>query len=308
MATKCISLVRGRVARFTRLDACGRPIYGPESQVVTEGFVSVAYTANVDEGEEINVTNAAGKRCVYEAAKPSFLGYTVEISFCNVDPDLFAMATGQRTLTDANGDVVGFTMDTAVDASESAFALEVWAGAPTEGGCAEGAQGSYGYVLLPFVQGGIVGDFTIENDAVTFTISQASTKDGNSWGVGPYNVTLGVGGVEQPLFDPVTSTEALAMLITGMAPPEPECGARPLLEADGEALTSVTATPTLLSVEFAPDPTGADPFWIDFGDGTWEYSEDGSALTHVYDAAGTYTFVAYRGTSSFEGTVTVTEA
>jgi hypothetical protein len=306
MATKCISLVRGRRARFTRLDACGRPVYGPESQVVTEGFVSVSYTANVDEGEEISLPNAAGKRCVYEPAVPSFLGYTVEVAFCNVDPDLFAMATGQRTLTDANGDVVGFTMDTSVDTSQSAFALEVWAGAPTSGGCAEGSEGSYGYVLLPFVQGGIVGDFTIENDAVTFTISQAATRDGNGWGVGPYDVVLGVGGTPQPLFEPVVSTEALVMLITGMAPPDPECGARPLLEPEGAALTGVTTTPTGLSVEFEPEPVGVDPFWIDFGDGEWDYSEDGSALTHVYEEAGTYTFVAYRGTSTFEDSVTVT--
>lgn len=306
MATKCISLVRGRVARFTRLDACGRPVYGPESQVVTEGFISVAYTANIDEGEEINVPNAAGKRCVYEPANPSLLGYTVEITFCNVDPDLFALATGQRTLTDAFGDVIGFTMDTAVDPSESAFALEVWAGAPTDGACAEGATGSYGYVLLPFVSGGVAGDFTIENDAVTFTIANASTKDGNAWGTGPYEVVLGAGGVPQALFEDVTSTEALVMLITGMAPPEPECGARPLLEMTGEALTDVTTTPTDLSVEFDPTPAGTDPWWIDFGDGTWDYSSDGLAITHLYEEAGTYSFVAYRGTSTFEDSVTVT--
>lgn len=306
MATKCISLVQGRVARFTRLDACGRPIYGDDSVVTTEGFISVTYTANIDEGEEISLPNASGKRCVYVPAKPSLLGYTVEIAFCQVDPDLFAMATGQRVLTDANGDVVGFTVDTSVDTSESAFALEVWAGAPTSGGCEEGAEGSFGYVLLPFVSGGVIGDFTIENDAVTFTVSNASTKDGNAWGSGPYNVMLGVGGVPSPLADPLTATEALAMLIVGVAPPEPECGARPLLEADGAALTDVTATPTGLSVLFAPDPTGADAWWIDFGDGTWDYEGTGASITHVYEAAGTYTFVAYRGTTSVEGTVTVT--
>lgn len=308
MVTKCISLVQGRVARFTRLDACGRPVYGENGQVVTEGFVSIAYTANVDEGEEINLPNAAGKRCVYVPAKPSFLGYTVEITFCQVDPDLFAMATGQRVLTDYNGDVIGFTMNTAVDTADSAFALEVWSGAPTSGGCSDDAEGNFGYTVMPFVQGGIVGDYTIENDAVTFTISQAATKDGNAWGVGPYNVVLGAGGVPSPLFDPLEPTEPWALLITGLTPPEPECGARPLLELDGAALTSVTATPTLLSVEFEPTPSGADPWWIDFGDGTWDYQADGTAITHVYEAAGTYTYVAYRGGSSYESTVTVAAA
>lgn len=306
MATKCISLVRGRVARFTLLDACGRPVYGEASQVTTAGFVSVTYTANTDEGEEINVPNAAGETCVREPAVPKFLGYTVEVAFCQVDPDLFALATGQRTVTDANGDVVGFTMDTSVSAADHFFALEVWAGAPTTGACDVGAQGNYGYVLLPFLQAGIVGDFTIENDAVTFTLTAAATKDGNGWGVGPYNVVMSAANAPQPLWEPLSPTEHMLTVITGVAPPEAECGARPLLEADAAAITGVTATPTELSVSFTPTPVGTDPWWVDFGDGTWDFNGAGTEIVHEYEAAGTYTYVAYRGTSSYTGTVTVT--
>lgn len=307
MATKCITLVRGRSARFTRVDACGRPVYGEASTVTTEGFISIAYTANTDEGEEINVTNAAGKTCVRVPAVPKFLGYTAEITFCQVDPDIFAMATGQEVEYDAFGDAVGFSMDTQVSAADHYFALEVWAGSPTtDGACAEGAEGQYGYVLMPFFQAGIVGDFTIENAEVTFTISQAATKDGNAWGVGPYDVVLGLTGEPQPLWQPLKPTQHMRTIITGVAPPEAECGARPLLPADDAALTGVTATPTGLSVAFAPTPVGTDPWWIDFGDGTWDYEGAGTSITHEYDAAGTYSFIAYRGSSSFTGTVTVT--
>lgn len=309
MATKCTSLVRGRAARFTRLDACGRPIYGDASVVTTKGIVSVAYTANTDDGEEINVPNFAGETCVREPAVPKFLGYTAEITFCQVDPDLFALATGQRVVTDAFGDVVGFTMDSAVSAADNAFALEVWAGAPGGGACAtEGATGSYGYVLLPFVQAGIIGDFTIENSEVTFTISGAATKDGNTWGVGPYDVVLGLGSTATTLPEPLKATDHLLMIQTGVAPPQAECGARPLLDADGAALTSVTATPTALSVLFAPTPVGTDPWWVDFGDGVWDYDGAGTSITHVYAAAGTYNFTAFRGTSTFTGSVTVAGA
>lgn len=307
MVTRCASYVRGRVLRVTRLDACGRVVYGPDSVVTSAGFVSVAYTANIDDGEEINLPNANGDRCVYVPAKPSFLGYTAEITFCNVDPDLFAMMTGQRVVTDAFGDVVGFTMDTAVSSDDSAFALEVWAGSPTTTGCAEGATGNFGYVLLPFLQGGVVGDFTIENAEVTFTISNASTKDGNAWGVGPYNVVLGADSLPAPLPDPLTPTEHLYFVQTGVAPPEPECGARPLLDPDADALTDVTDTPTGLSVEFSPTPASADPWWIDFGDGTWDYQANGTAITHVYAATGSYDWIAYRNDSTVTGTVAVTE-
>lgn len=306
MATKCASFLRGRRMRVTRLDACGRPIYGPESVVSTKGFISIAYTAVTDEGEEINVPNASGETCIREPATPKFLGYTVEVTFCQVDPDLFAMMTGQRVLEDANGDVVGFSMDTAVNAADSAFSLEAWAGSPATGGCAEGAEGNFGYILLPFLQGGIVGDFTLENAEVTFTVSGAATKDGNAWGVGPYDVVNGIGGTPQPLFEAVKTTEHLILLLTGVAPPEAECGARPLLDPEGAALTSVTATATGLSVEFAPVPVGTDPWWINFGDGQWDYEAAGTEITHVYDAQGTYSFTAYRGTSEFTGSVVVT--
>lgn len=307
MVTKCASYVRGRAMRVTRLDACGRPVYGDCSTVTTRGFVSVGYTANIDEGEEINVPNAAGERCIYEPATPTLLGYTVEVTFCNVDPDLFSMMTGQRVVTDAFGDVVGFAMDTSVNASDSAFALEVWAGAPGAGACAtEGSTGTYGYILLPFLQGGVVGDFTIENAEVTFTISNATTRDGNAWGVGPYDVVVGVGSLPAPLPDPLTTTDHMYVIQTGIAPPEAECGCRPLLDPTDAAITDVTTDATLLSVDFDPVPAGTDPWWIDFGDGTWDYSATGGTITHEYEAAGTYTFVAYRGTTSVTDTVTVT--
>jgi hypothetical protein len=304
MVTRCASYVRGRMMRATLLDDCGNPVYGDESSVTSKGFVSVAYTANIDDGTEINLPNAGGERCVYAAAVPAFLSYTVEITFCNVDPDLYAMLTGQRVLTDALGDVVGFSMNSDVSALDSSFALEVWAGS-TGNACVSGATGNYGYVLLPFVQGGVLGDFTIENDAVTFTISNATTRDGNMWGVGPYNVVLGVGSVPAQLADPLLANDHLILLMTGQAPPTAECGARPLLDPTDAELTSVTPTPTLLSVSFAPTPAGADPWWIDFGDGTWDYEASGGAIVHVYPAAGTYTYTAYRGLSSFTDTVTV---
>lgn len=305
MVTRCASYVRGRVLRVTRLDACGRVVYGPDSVVTSAGFVSVAYTANIDDGEEINLPNANGDRCVYVPAKPSFLGYTAEITFCNVDPDLFAMMTGQRVVTDAFGDVVGFTMDTAVSSDDSAFALEVWAGSPSTTGCVEGSEGTFGYVLLPFLQGGVVGDFTIENAEVTFTISNAATKDGNAWGVGPYDVVLGADSLPTTLPDPLTTTEHLYFSQTGVAPPEALCGARPLLDPDADALTDVTDVATGLSVLFTPVPASSDPWWIDFGDGTWDYEATGIAMTHVYETEGSYDWIAYRNDSVVEGTVTV---
>lgn len=305
MVTRCGSYVRGRMLRATRLDSCGRVVYGPDSVVTSKGFVSVAYTANIDEGEEINVPDASGERCIYVPANPSLLGYTVEITFCNVDPDLFALMTGQRVVTDAFGVVVGFTMDTAVSSQDQAFALEVWAGAPSTAGCENGAEGNFGYILLPFLQGGVVGDFTIENAEVAFTISNAATKDGNAWGVGPYDVVLDAMSAPSPLLAPLTTTDHLLFIQTGVAPPEALCGARPLLDPTDDPLEAVDTTIDGLEVTFTPSPSSGDPWWMDFGDETWDYSADGGDLVHTYVEAGTYSWTAYRNDSIVEGDVTV---
>lgn len=207
--TKCLSLVKGRRIRVTRLDGCGRPIYGDDSQVVSKGFISVAFTANTTESDEINQTNAAGEVCVYEASVTSLVGYGVEIAFCNVDPELLALVTGQNVVVGADGStVVGFDVDTKIGLENSNFALELWAGSPTGDACATGAaQGSFGYLLLPFLNGGILGDFTVENGAVTFTVTGANTKEGNSWGVGPHrDVMLTASGVNEVQRATITGT------------------------------------------------------------------------------------------------------
>src|SRR5580765_5791724 len=144
-------LVRGRTMRVTAVDGCCAPVYGPDSQVVTEGFVSVALTANINEPEEILVTNAAGKTCVRDPGEAEFQGYSVEITFCEVSPCLFSIVTGQPNVVDANGDVVGFRMNSDISLAGSGFALEVWMGVP--GVACSGEAGAYGYLLLPCLQG-----------------------------------------------------------------------------------------------------------------------------------------------------------
>lgn len=295
-ATKCLSLVKGRRIRITALDSCGRPIYGDDSQVVSKGFISVAFTANTTESDEINVTNAAGEVCVYEASVTSLVGYGIEIQFCEVDPELFALVTGQPVVLAADGTtVIGFDVDTKIGLENSNFALELWAGSPTGDACAtEGAQGSFGYLLLPFLSGGILGDFTVENGSITFTLTGANTKEGNSWGVGPYNVMLNNAGtpVPAPMATPVSSTTALRTMIVDVAPPAEECGARPLLDPSLPALTSIAGVETDLEVAFTTTPASTGPVWYDFGDGSWDYVAAPGATTHEYATAGTYTVSA----------------
>ena len=197
MAGKCFSLVRGRAMRVTRLDGCGTPVVGPSSTVVSDGFIQVALTANVDEGTTISVQNAAGKTCVLDEPCPTFTGYDVEVQFCQVDPDLYAMMTAQEVVLDASSNSVGFGIDSDADACGAGFALELWSNVPAAVCEAGATAGQFGYFLIPFLRGGVLGDFTIGNDAVNFTLSGAKSRDGNQWGVGPYNVVSGTGGTSE---------------------------------------------------------------------------------------------------------------
>jgi hypothetical protein len=305
MVTKSTSYVRGRTMRVTRSDACGRVVYGEDSSVVTGGFVSVAYTANTTESEEISVTNAAGDICVFEPSEVKVSGYSVEVVFCDVDPDVFTLITGQESYLDAFGNVVGFTVDTSISLDGSGFGLEVWMGAANVDACAVGGTGKYGYLLLPYLKGGILGDFTVENGGINFTITGASTRDGNAWAKGPYNVQLTNLSVPGPLVTALTATQHLLLIQTEVAPPTPAIGARPVMDPAATAITSVTTSKAGLVVTFTFVGGTATPVYIDFGDGTWDWAPSAvPTIAHTYAANGTYT--AKATTNGVVRTVVVT--
>lgn len=309
--TKKGAFVKGRRLRVTRLDACGRPVYGDDAVVVSKGFISVAFTANTTETDEIRVTNANGETLAYEASVQELAGYGLELVFGEVDPELFSLVTGQEVVLDADGNPVGIDVDTKVNLNGQGFALEVWAGVPSGDACSdEQAEGSYGYLLVPFLQGGILGDFTVENGGINFTITGANTKDGNAWGKGPHNdVQLnGPAGsrVAGPLVEAVKPTVALRSMFTQVAPPEPTIGSRPLLDPTAPAITSVSATGSGMTRALAvvPDVGADDGVWYEFGDDTWDYVLGGDA-SHTYATPGTYTVTANSNGVLRSTTVTV---
>lgn len=302
------SFLRGRRIRVTRLDECFRPVYGEDSVAVTKGFVSVAYTANTIDSDEINQTNASGEVCIYEPSQPSLTGYGVEIVFCEVDPEVFSLITGQEVYLDEDGNAIGFSVGTDIDIADSRFAFELWMGTKGSDTCSDPtAQGNYGYLLLPALQGGIVGGFTVENGAVNFTITGATTRDGNQWGKGPFNVMM-VGGQPAPLLTALNPKKHLLLIGTTVAPPEPYAGTRPLLDPDATPITAVVAAEGTSPMEAAITFTGAStaPVHVEFGDGTWDYVEPGTAgVTHVYAANGTYTVRASSNGTWVQSSVTI---
>lgn len=296
MQSKKTSFLRGKRMRATRVDRAGRPIIGDGNAVVTKGMITVAYTTITEEGEAISLTNSNGETCVSEPATPSFNGFSVEATFCDVDFALFNLLTGQELIFDENNVAIGITEATNVDMTAVNFALEMWLGS------ANGME--YGYVLTPFLSGGVVGDFTIENAAITFTVTGMKTKNGSGWGAGPYAVEMLKSGTASALRVPLKAWDHRKIMVTSVAPPEVYAGSVPVLDPTAAALTAVAATVTGKVAALAPTPAGPGVVFYDFGDGTWDAAETG-AYSKTYVNPGKYTVIARRGLTSKTTTVVI---
>lgn len=212
--------------RATKVDSCGAPVESACSTVVTDGFISVEFSPEIEEGEEITVKKANGASCITDQGCPYIKWFNAEITFCQVDPDLFSFMTGYDLVLNYAGDTVGNRVGQDVQC-ESGIALELWTDIPGQVCSTTGAK-KYGYFLLPFLKNGIIGDFTIENDALNLTIN-ARTEIGSLWGTGPYNVDpINVANVAGPLLTPIGPKQMLDMHVTTIAPPAAVCGCQAL--------------------------------------------------------------------------------
>lgn len=227
MATQCYAQVRGSVIRVTRVDACGNPDPGSAAVVVSKRVSTVSIEEVTDEGTNIRERNFGDELCIVDDAFTQVIGYTADITLCGVDPDLVSLITGQPIVTNAAGDIVGFDASTDIDLDSFGFALEVWSRIANSA-CAPGGNRPWGYTVFPFLKGGRLGGFSFENGAVQFTLSGAQTRDGNGWGVGPFDVDRDISDAPAPLNTPLgTNTHYRNVLVT-LDPPAATCGATAL--------------------------------------------------------------------------------
>jgi len=202
-------------------------VAGPCSTVVTDGFVSIEFSPEIAEGEDIEVRKADGTLCVSDQGCPELKWIELEAEFCLVDPDLFSMFTGYETVMDWEGNAVGTRVSSEVEC-DAGVALELWTDIPGQV-CGTTAAKPWGYFLLPWIKNGIISDFTIENDATTFTLT-GRTQAGSLWGVGPYDVDA-TDATNKPgkLLTPIGPTDHMDMHLSTVAPPPAVCGCQELV-------------------------------------------------------------------------------
>lgn len=224
MPTKCYAQVRGSVIRVTRLDSCGNPEPGTSAVVVSKRISTVTIDEVTEEGTNIRERNFGDELCIVDDAFTQILGYTADIALCGVDPDLIGILTGQPVVTNAAGDVVGFDATTDIDLDSFGFSLEVWSRIAGTA-CDPSGNRPWGYTVFPFLKGGRIGGFSFENGAVQFTISGAQTRDGNGWGVGPFDVDRDENGDPAPLNEALTPNTHYRNILVTLDPPPANCGA-----------------------------------------------------------------------------------
>ena len=230
VAAVCTPFAQGRRMRVTRLDNCGNPnTTDPCGQVVSSGFVQVSVSSEVVAGVQIEPLNANGDLCFQIRSADQFARHALQIDFCDVDPTLMGIVTHTNPVFGYDGTVVGF--ETLQGGATEFYALEVWMGVPgTE--CPpeeENPVDSLGYVLFPYVVPGALGDFTIANDAITFSVS-GFTRGGGNWGTGPYDVVAqDAANVAGPLIDPITADVHAHIQWTSIPAPAAFCGCEEII-------------------------------------------------------------------------------
>lgn len=222
--------ILGKRLRITKLDECGNPSAPGECGfVVTKGFISLSLSSDVESGNEIVTRTADGDLCVNERMADSFKRFTMEITWCGVDPCVLDLVTNAQPYTGATAtDILGMTVPEGK--VEGRFALELWTGLSGQA-CEPGVEEASGYLLLPFVNAGVLGDLEVNGEnAVDFSLTGAFTRGGNAWGTGPFDVVGDATGIPGPLPTAVDPLDHLLLISTDVAPP-------PLPADDGECCT-----------------------------------------------------------------------
>lgn len=231
MATKTFTPVLGKRLRVIALDDCGSlPASGTANSVaVTSGFITLSLSAEIEDGSEILVKRADSSICVNEMTNPSFKRFTLEIEFCEVDPGIASLVTNARQFKDYANDTVGIAVSEGEISKR--FSLELWTGLAGEG-CASGVEEASGYLLLPHLNAGNVGDIEVDGEnAVTFTMTGSFTRGQNGWSNGPFNVVQGAGSTPAKLATAADPFDHMIFLRTGLTPPPEANGLIPFLPA-----------------------------------------------------------------------------
>lgn len=209
--------------RVVRLDACGIPVTGATSMVVTtKGFVQVQSEPQYEDGEEFFERTADGTVCVNQKDDPVLKRFQLTIDFCEVNTTMFAFMASARELTVSGAGATGTGFAFAEGSPSNRYSLEIWQKVAGSGACdASGAQ-RYIYNAFPNCGASKLGNYTVENGRSTFQL-MSETQPGSTTAVTGWNNGPGSSTSWLPTGETLGSLEHWLFNVTTTAPPTAAC-------------------------------------------------------------------------------------
>ena len=177
--------------------------------------------------QEISVPDANGDICIEDRSPVALRWVDISLVICTLDPTMINLITGDPLVLDdatPTPNTVGFRLDADLTGSAS-FGLEFWSGI-TGQACDPAGFTKYGYWLFPWVKDAQWGEWVIQNDALTITLT-ARAVYGGDWGVGPYDIRRDAvtPATLEPLLTPIGATQPMHYEVSSAPLPTPACGA-----------------------------------------------------------------------------------
>lgn len=287
MVAKCVGAYNVEVLRFTAVDSCGRPIYGPCSTNVIDCFETLEINPDIEDGEEIAPVNANGRQCFFVPASKLDRGFEVVANITKKYMSLYTKLNPNWLQTiDELGNLTGIQHIPEVSQT-SGVAIEGWELVAGSDACTPGSAGAWNYFLLPYVVNWSRGDLELGNQVHTEEWN-AHTLGGNRWGVGPYNIRENAStGTDGPLIAALDTRSHWYDEVVTLAPPEATCECIPLSNPEGPpaAITQCTAESMTVGVT----ATSGRPMQIEWGDGSAPaVLTTAVQLTHLYATPNRY--------------------
>ena len=211
MAQEYASSIKGEALRLTTLDATGAV---STEKYIIQSFVTVSFTPEYEDGEELTQKNAAGEVCVSYKMPDVLKRVTLELAVCNPDPELDELLLANSYLIeDVGGDAIGFAAPAVgVSTAGNGASLELWSSAIVDG--KPSSTFPYWHWLFPLVHLRPSGTREVGPSIMANTYS--------GYGIGNKGYGTGVSAAWADFAAPITAGSPYMYVRTATAPPTSE--------------------------------------------------------------------------------------
>lgn len=207
--------LKGTVIRVTREDVCGVPLCGLTGAFVTNGWIELNLSAEIDAGTDFTQKLADGDYCVRDKDDDTVKWFNAEIKMCGVNPALLEIM-GKTPVLGYDGKLIGFKEE---GVSTARFGLELW-NVLGNADCSSTGDAEYWYSVIPGLKSMLITDIQHGNKLLDVTAKGLTFLNPN-WGKGPYNVvpSAALGNPAGPLLTCMGDSEFYRSFQTPTAPP-----------------------------------------------------------------------------------------